>query len=141
MMLVLCGIKSFFILKINVMKATKIVYWISTGAIALFVLPGIFFLTKPFAIEGTKHLGMPFWFHMELGIAKFIGGIVLILPFFSRRIKEWAYVGFAIDSLSATIGLCAVDGFILPSFAPLIFFAILVISYSTYQKMNSQSDS
>ena len=119
-------------------KTNKIVYWITTGLLALFILPGIFFLNSQFAIEGTKHLGIPYWFHMELGIAKFIGGFILILPMIPARIKEWAYVAFGIDFLSATIGHVAVDGFVLPSFEPLIFFVLLVISYTSYHKIKNR---
>ena len=72
-------------------KSTKIIYWISTGLLALLILPGIFFLNSPMALEGTRHLGMPHWFHEELGIGKFIGGLILILPMIPARIKEWAY--------------------------------------------------
>ncbi len=116
-------------------KSTKIIYWTSTGLLAFFILPGIFFLTKPFAIEGTRHLGMPYWFHLELGIAKFIGGIILLLPMFPKRVKEWAYVGFGIDVISATIGMIAVDGPAFKSYAPLIFLAILLVSYICYHKL------
>jgi hypothetical protein len=118
------------------MKTTKIVYWISTGLLALFILPGIFFLTKPFAIEGTKHLGIPYWFHIELGIGKFIGGLILILPLIPKRVKEWAYVALGIDAISATIGHICVDGVIPMSFEPLLVFAILLVSYITFHKLN-----
>jgi len=118
-------------------KVSKIIYWVSTGLIGLFILPGVFFLNSPFAIEGTHHLGMPYWFHLELGIAKFIGGIILVLPMIPRSLKEWAYVGFGIDSISAIIGLVAVDGPVLKSFSPLIFFAILWVSYYYYHKQNT----
>lgn len=43
-------------------KFITIVYWISTGLLALFILPGIFFINSPMAQEGTKHLGLPNWF-------------------------------------------------------------------------------
>ena len=119
-------------------KTIKIVYWITTGLLALFILPGIFFLNSQMALEGTRHLGIPYWFHMELGIAKFIGGLILILPMIPMRIKEWAYVAFGIDFLSATIGHVAVDGFILSSFEPLIVFVLLVVSYVCYHKMKDQ---
>lgn len=119
------------------LKTEKIIYWITTGLLALFVLPGIFFLNSPMAIEGTKHLGMPYWFHIELGIGKFIGGLILILPMLPKRIKEWAYVAFGIDSLSATIGLLSVDGLKPMSFAPLIFFVLLVTSYIYFHKLKS----
>ena len=42
------------------LKRDKIIYWVSTGILALFILPGIFFLNSSMAIEGTKHLGMPY---------------------------------------------------------------------------------
>lgn len=120
-------------------KSTKIIYWISTGLLALLVLPGIFFLNTPMAIEGIRHLGMPLWFHEELGIGKFIGGLILILPMIPARIKEWAYVGFGIDIISATIGHLSVDGPVPMSFEPLIGFAILLVSYIYFHKMTDRS--
>ena len=119
-------------------KTIEIVYWITTGLLALFILPGIFFLNSQMALECTRHLGIPYWFHMELGIAKFIGGLILILPMIPMRIKEWAYVAFGIDFISATIGHLAVDGFLLSSFEPLIVFVVLVVSYTCYHKMKDQ---
>ena len=116
-------------------KSTKIIYWISTGLVALFILPGIFFLNSPMAIEGTRHLGLPYWFHEELGIAKFIGGLILILPMIPARLKEWAYVGFGIDVISATIGLVSVNGPLPASFAPIVFLAILLVSYIYFHKL------
>ncbi|OIQ96035.1 hypothetical protein GALL_220340 [mine drainage metagenome] len=119
------------------LKSTKITYWISTGLIALFILPGIFFLTSPQATEGIKHLGLPLWFHYELGIGKFIGGLIILIPFFPKRIKEWAYVALGIDMLSAVIGLASVDGFVPMSFAPLVTFAILLVSYISFHKLQN----
>ena len=118
-------------------KTTKIVYWISTGLLALFILPGIFFLNSPMAIEGTRHLGMPHWFHLELGIGKFIGGLILIIPMIPARIKEWAYVAFGIDIISATIGALSVDGPVPMSFEPLVIFIILLVSYISFHKLNT----
>ena len=115
-------------------KTTRIIYWIATGLFALLVLPGIFFLNSKMAIEGTSHLGIPHWFHMELGIGKFIGALLLILPYVPKRLREWTYVAFGIDTISATIGLIAIDGWHPASFAPLLSFAILLVSYIFYHK-------
>lgn len=120
-------------------KSTKIIYWISTGLLALFILPGIFFLNSAMALEGTRHLGMPYWFHEELGIGKFIGGLILILPMIPARIKEWAYVAFGIDLISATIGHVSTDGPVIGSFEPLVMLVILVISYVYFHKMTDHS--
>lgn len=119
------------------LKTTKIIYWISTGLLALFILPGVFFFNSPMAIEGTRHLGLPEWFRYEVSIGQPIGLIILILPFIGMRLKEWAYVAIGIVYISALIAHLSVDGFIASSFAPLITFAILLVSYISYHKLNS----
>ena len=118
------------------MKRTKIILWVSTGIIALFNIVGIFFMNSPQAMEGTKHLGLPIWFHSEITIGKCIGGLILILPFCPKRLKEWAYVAIGIDILSAVIAQISVDGVAPMSFSPLIVFGILLASYIAYHKIN-----
>jgi hypothetical protein len=117
------------------MKITKIIYWILTGFIALLTTSGVFFIHTPQAIEGSKHLGLPLWFHSEITIGKCIGGLLLVLPFIPQRVKEWAYVALGIDMLSAVIGLLSVDGPSVKSFSPLLAFGILLGSYICYHKM------
>lgn len=119
-------------------KSTKITYWISTAILAAFILPGVFYINSKMALEGTAHLGLPMWFHWELSIGKFIGGLILILPFFSNRIKEWAYVAFGIDFISALIAHIAVDGTTGLWYAPLIFIIILIVSYVTFHKLQEE---
>lgn len=114
-------------------KATKITYWVSTGLMALFILPGIFFINSPMAKQGTEHLGLPHWFAMEAGIGSFIGGLLLIIPVW-KRLKEWAYVALGITYLSALIAHLTVDGVKGESFMPLVIFAILLVSYISYHK-------
>ncbi|WP_158800001.1 DoxX family protein [Pedobacter sp. L105] len=117
-------------------KEIKIVYWVSTVILALFILPGIFFIKSKMALEGTAHLGLPMWFHWELSIGKFIGGLILILPFFPVRLKEWAYVAFGIDCISAFIAILAVDGIKGMWWSPILVFVILVISYISFHKLH-----
>ena len=116
-------------------KTIKIVYWITTAIIALLLLPSALFINSPEAAEGMKHLGLPLWFNYEISIGKTIGGIILILPFFPKRLKEWTYVAVGIDMISAVIALIAVDGFAPKFIVPIITFMILVISYYTYHKI------
>jgi hypothetical protein len=118
------------------MKKEKIIYWITTGLLGLFILPGIFFINSEMAIEGVRHLGLPEWFRWEVSIGNFIGGLILVLPFFSKRIKEWNYVALGIVYISALIAHLSVDGFVLGSFSPLITFALLLVSYIYYHKLN-----
>ena len=118
-------------------KRNKIIYWISTGLIALFELSGAFFINSEMAKEGMRHLGLPEWFRWELSIAHIIGGILLIVPV-SKRLKEWVYVAFGIDFISAFIAYWAIDGITANTFSPLIMLGILIVSYIYYHKLNSR---
>jgi len=88
------------------------------------------------AIEGTRHLGLPEWFRWELSIANIIAGLIILFPFFGQRLKEWAYVGLGIVYISALIAHLSVDGFVPMSFTPVVTFAILLVSYVSYHKIN-----
>lgn len=113
-------------------KKAEIFYWISSGLLALFILPGIFFLNSPMALEGTAHLGVPEWLRVEVGIGSFIGGLLLILPKIPKRLKEWNYVALGIVYISAFIAHLYVDGLIFMTFSPLITLGLLAISYFSY---------
>ncbi len=117
------------------MKKEKIIYWISTGAIGLFVLPGIFYINSAMAMEGTQHLGIPEWLRLEVGIASFIAGLIIVIPFFKGWVKEQAYSGLGIVYISALIAHLSVDGFVAMSFAPIVVFAVLLTSYIYYHKI------
>ena len=41
------------------LKSTKIIYWISTGILALFLLSGAFFINSKMAIDAMHHPGVP----------------------------------------------------------------------------------
>ena len=116
------------------LKSTKIIYWITTGLLSLFILAGSLFMNSTIAIEGTHHLGLPEWFRWELNVGHVIGGLLLILPV-GRRLKEWTYAALAIDYISALIAHISVDGFILSSFESLVTLALLIASYVCYHKM------
>ena len=120
-------------------KKNKIIYWISTGLVALFELSGAFFINSEMAKEGMRHLGLPEWFRWELSIGHIIGGILLVVPV-NKRIKEWVYVAFGIDFISATIAYLSIDGFGMNALSPVIMFGILVVSYIYYHKIQRQKD-
>lgn len=117
-------------------KKNKIIYWISTGLIALFELSGAFFMNSEMAIAGTRHLGLPDWFRWEVSIGHLIGGILLVIPV-NKRIKEWTYVAFGIDFISAFIAYASTDGFVPNTFSPLVTLAILIVSYVYYHKIKN----
>ncbi len=53
-------------------------------------------MNSPMALEGSEHLGIPTWLHLEVGVAHFLAALILIIPLFGKRIKEWTYVGLGI---------------------------------------------
>lgn len=120
------------------MKKDKIFFWTATIIIALFegVMPALTSQTE-LAKEGIRHLGYPPYFGNALVVFKVLGVLVLIIPQVPKRMKEWAYAGFAFDFIFATISHGAVDGINGQTFMPLIIFAILVVSYIYYHKLNS----
>ncbi len=72
---------------------------------------------------------------MEVGIGSFIGGLILIIPMW-RFLKEWAYVALGIVYLSALIAHLSIDGFGSDAITAIVVFAVLVVSYITYHKIN-----
>ena len=115
----------------------KIIYWISTGMIALFELSGAFFINSQMAKEGMRHLGLPEWFRWELSIAHIIGGILLLVPV-NQRLKEWVYIGFCIDFISAFIAYLATDGLGATTIPPIVMLAFLMASYISYHKLKKE---
>lgn len=120
------------------MKSTKIIYWITTIIIFLFegVMPAIFGTSKTAMDDGILHLQYPRYFGILLVVFKVIGALVLIIPAFKGRIKEWPYAGFTFVMISACVSHTVVDGFGGQSIAPLVGLAILFTSYFTYHKIN-----
>lgn len=116
------------------MKTTNILYWIFTGLFAAFMLmsalPDI--ISHPVAVQGMHtELGYPLYFIPFIGVVKFLGAIVILLPGF-HRLKEWAYAGFAFDLIGATYSILAIgkpDWVFM--FIPL---ALLTVAYILYQK-------
>ena len=118
------------------LKTVRIIYWVSTALIFLFegVMPAFTSQTE-LAKEGIRHLGYPPYFGVALVVFKVIGSLILILPMFGPRIKEWAYAGFTFDFLFACISHVAIDGATGLSFFPLIVLAVLAVSYVTYHRL------
>ncbi|MFM7357994.1 MAG: DoxX family protein [Sediminibacterium sp.] len=122
------------------MKKDKVIFWTATSIIVLLegVMPALTSQTE-LAKEGIRHLGYPAYFGNALVVFKILGAIVLAVPSIPKRIKEWAYAGFAFDFIFGTISHGAVDGFTGQTFFPLIVLGILAISYIYYYKLDAGS--
>lgn len=123
---------------VQVLKKSKgliITYWIATGLVALFELSGAFYIDSEIAKEGMRHLQLPEWFRWIVSIGHIIGGILLIVPV-PPRIKEWTYVAFGIDFISAFIAYMSIDGFGANAMSPVVMLVLLVVSYVCYHKIH-----
>lgn len=119
------------------MKKDKIIFWVSTSVI--FLLEGVMTaLTSQteMAKQGITGLGYPAYFGTMLAIFKVVGAIVLMLPMVPKRVKEWAYAGFAIDFICAAVSLTVVNGFSAIVLFPVIMLGVLVVSYIYSYKMS-----
>ncbi len=122
------------------MRSNRIIYWTTTGLIGAMMLFSAFsYFTNPEVAEGFRHLGFPDYFRVELGIAKIIGAIVLLLPQVPVKFKEWAYAGFAITFVSASIGHFTSGDPLSVAVTPLVFMLVLIVS-NIYLKRVSHSN-
>jgi hypothetical protein len=120
-------------------KKAKIIYWTTTGIVcSAMVFSAINFnLHNPLGPMkgGFTHLGLPNYFKIELTVAKILGALALALPRIPSKIREFAYFGFAITLISASIAHFSVGDAIPFIIDPLIFLSILIVSYSYANKV------
>lgn len=74
------------------MKKDKIIYWVTTGLVSVGMLLSAYQYFKDGTMaEAYKQLGFPDFLRVEIGLAKIIGAIVLLVDALPNKIKEWAY--------------------------------------------------
>jgi hypothetical protein len=116
------------------MKKTNIFYWVFTGLFAFLMLgsaiPDI--MSHPVAIQGMHvELGYPLFFIPFIGVAKFLGALVILIPGF-HRLKEWAYAGLFFDLIGATYSILAIGK---PDWVFMILpLSLATVSYVFYQR-------
>jgi hypothetical protein len=123
----------------HTMRTDKIIYWTTTGIVCA-VMPFSatnFSLSHPLAPGGMSfsHLGYPDYFKIELTIAKVLGVLALLIPGIPAKIREFAYFGFAITLVSASIAHFSCGDGSMFVIDPLIFFGVLVVSYLCFQRL------
>ena len=120
------------------MKGAKVAYWISTIAIALFTLPGLFFMNSEMAVEGMAHVWLTWavWLQQLAGFGAPLAILLILIPGVWNRLKEWSYVWLALIYIGAFWAHISVDGLANPmTYAPLVTFAILLVSYLSWHKI------
>jgi hypothetical protein len=117
------------------MKTNKIIYWISTAFLSLFMLFSAYsYLTNPDMKAAFVHLGFPGYFRVELAMAKILGSLALLVPMIPALIKQFAYAGFTITFVSAFVAHTSSGDPMSVAIMPVIALAILAVSYLFYRK-------
>ena len=117
------------------MKKNNIIYWTTTGIFsAMMLFSASMYFTSPEVKANFTKMGFQDAFRVELGIAKIIGALVLLIPFFNRSVKEWAYAGFGITLISASIMHASAGDPASNVITPLIFLGILAASHIFWKK-------
>ena len=115
------------------MKRT--IYWITTAIVcSVMVFSAINFnLRNPLGpMKGAfAHLGLPDYFRIELTIAKILGVLALLMPNVPYTIREFAYFGFGITLISASIAHFSSGDSLMFIVDPLVFLSLLIVSYRT----------
>jgi len=119
------------------MKKDKIIYWISTGLFALFMLfSSIGHITSSQeAITFMNQIGYPAYILPFLGWAKVLGIIGILVPGFPR-IKEWSYAGLTYDLLGALFSVIMINGIRIEMSFFILIFAFMIVSYIYNGKLN-----
>jgi len=125
----------------------RLIYLTATGLVlAVMVFSIINFIFNdhfpfPNGPEGAfVHLGFPGYFKVELTVAKILGVLALVIPTVPLKVKEFAYFGFAITLVSASIahfGRGDASLSVLFVMDPLVFLGLLTVSYVYFEKSHS----
>ncbi|MEK6984619.1 MAG: DoxX family protein [Nanoarchaeota archaeon] len=118
-------------------KTIKIIYWIITILFSLFMLfSGVSeIIQTEQAKEVMKHLGYPIYVNTIIGVAKILG-VIAILQWKFKTIKEWAYAGFTIDFIGAGASIYFSGDGILKALPIIPFLAVMFISYFLWKKVD-----
>ena len=118
------------------MKRDTIIYWSTLGLITFVMLFSIY---KMFSPE-YEHLGFPAYFRIELTVMKILGLAALLIPVLPTSAKDWAYAGFGIVLISASVAhFNSGDSFLL-AINPLFYLAILIVSNYYMHKLKKKEE-
>lgn len=124
------------------LKTIKIIYRVATIALALFILPGLYFMNSEMAVEGMKHVWLTeavrlqqmLWYASPIAILAII--IWSFLPnVIVPRVKEWAYAGLAFIYIGAFWAHFQLGDTPAEIAMPIVVFLVLMVSYCMWHRM------
>jgi hypothetical protein len=95
-------------------------------------------MMTPDKIAHFEQMGFPDYFRVEIIVAKVLGLAAVLVPRVPLRIKDWAYAGYGIVLISASLAHLHVGDPIANVLEPLGFLVILAIS-NTYLHRRNQA--
>ena len=117
------------------MKKNKIIFWTTTAIVAgMMLFSGFLYLSSPDLEAAFTHLGFPAYFRIELGLAKLIGALTLLIPVTPHILRLFAYFGFGLTFISAIVAHIASGDPVNVVIPPFIFLALLLVSYTYWGK-------
>lgn len=120
------------------MKKNKMIFWTATLILVLWegLMPlGTLLFAPAYYNVGTKALGYPDYFAYALMICKIMGVFAIAYPPTPAVLKEWAYAGLTFNLIFAFISHACVDQNVGFMIMPLVFLAILAVSYIYNRKI------
>jgi hypothetical protein len=117
-------------------KTLRVLYWVVT---LLFVVPQLWsaiqmLIEAPRMSATIMGLGYPLYVMKILGVAKILGAAAIVygrIPL----LKEWAYAGFTFDVIGAFCSHVGAGDPIYIALVPLVFFAVQLISYFMWKRL------
>lgn len=108
----------------------KLIYWISTSLIALFLLWSSYsYMFSKATIEGVRELGFPDFFRIQLAILKILAILVLLIPQVPLQIKEWGYAGIGLFFITAIVAHVSHKDSIFISLINVVLIGLLILSH------------
>jgi hypothetical protein len=115
----------------------KIAYWAVTGLFCLMMTASgvMYLLGAQEVVDGFRHLGYPDYFRPLLGIAKLSGAVALLAPKVPRSLREWAYAGFVINLVSASVSHAASGDPVGQVISPLVILGFVLTSHQLWLRV------
>ncbi len=109
----------------------KIVYWGSTGVVALMLMLSLSYLTgNEQVVAGFTKSGYPQHLRIVLGIAKPLAAIVFLWPGLAL-VKEWAYACVTVTWIMASLAAYLSGEGPQIWMLPIVLLALMGVSYAT----------
>ena len=111
-------------------KIRNIIYWITTGwlALGLFSTGTVQIIGIEEEVEMISHLGYPVYFLMIIGIWKILAAIAVLVPKFPV-LKEWAYAGVFFNMSGAIVSHLVMSDSLAQVFPPSLILVLAVASW------------